>query len=137
MPGALRERIHKARRDLDLKEVDYEGTMAAKLSIARDLFDQQGHCDLQVDQLFLLSFDRCTAHMANAGQQGRSTVHQAAALSIIITTWGIDSHHDCMIKHLSMQQHMVRQMRLSEHDNPLCVCRHSSTLRGTRGASTG
>ena len=46
--------MRKARQDLDQREVDYDATMAAKLGIARDLFDQQGHTDLQVSpQLFV------------------------------------------------------------------------------------
>ena len=50
MPPHIQTKIEKARKDLDLKDVDYEGTMAAKLAIARQLFDAQGHADLQVSQ---------------------------------------------------------------------------------------
>lgn len=53
MPLALDAKIQKARSDLDLKDVDYEGTMKAKLSIARLLFDQQGHKDLKVSSCLL------------------------------------------------------------------------------------
>ena len=48
MPEALAGRISKARRALDLPAVDYEATMAAKLSIARELFDLSGHSELEV-----------------------------------------------------------------------------------------
>ena len=48
MPAPVEAKIRKAQRDLDLKDVDYEGTMAAKLRIARELFNLQGHRDLQV-----------------------------------------------------------------------------------------
>ena len=60
MPAHLEARIRKAQRDLDLPEVDYDGTMAAKLGIARELFDRQGREDLQVVSLlqvtWMLSF---------------------------------------------------------------------------------
>ena len=48
MPSELSAKIKKARAALDLKDVDYEGTMAAKLAIARQLYDLQGHNDQQV-----------------------------------------------------------------------------------------
>ena len=48
MPEGLTGKIQKARRALDLPAVDYEGTMDAKLSIARELFDLSGHRELQV-----------------------------------------------------------------------------------------
>ncbi|CAM6114987.1 unnamed protein product [Calypogeia fissa] len=38
LPEYIKEEISKARRKLDLKEVDYEGTLAAKLSIAKKVF---------------------------------------------------------------------------------------------------
>ncbi|KAK9799848.1 hypothetical protein WJX73_009580 [Symbiochloris irregularis] len=47
MPSDLAERVQKARQDLDLKDVDYEATLAVKLSIARELFTRQGHAQLQ------------------------------------------------------------------------------------------
>ena len=50
MPEALAGKIQKARRALDLPAVEYEGTMDAKLKIARELFDLSGHRELQVRQ---------------------------------------------------------------------------------------
>ena len=38
----------KSRAALSLPAVDYEATMAAKLSIARELYDLSGHRELQV-----------------------------------------------------------------------------------------
>ena len=50
MPEALAGKIQKARRALDLPAVEYEGTMDAKLKIARELFNLSGHRELQVRQ---------------------------------------------------------------------------------------
>ena len=47
MPSDLAARVRRARQDLDLTDVDYEGTMAAKMGIARELFTRQGHAQLQ------------------------------------------------------------------------------------------
>ena len=41
-------KIEEARETLDFPEVDYEATMAAKLKIARVIFDTVGHETLQV-----------------------------------------------------------------------------------------
>ena len=55
MPEGLASKISKARRTLDLPAVDYEGTMNAKLSIARELYDETGHRELQVRPLSVCS----------------------------------------------------------------------------------
>lgn len=48
MPSDLRDRIAEARSALDQPAVEYEGTMAAKMDIARALFDRQGASQLEV-----------------------------------------------------------------------------------------
>lgn len=49
LPADVLERIDAARRQLDgLPEMDYEATMAAKLGIARSVFDEQGQETLEV-----------------------------------------------------------------------------------------
>ena len=53
MPEGLASKISKARRTLDQPAVDYEGTMDAKLSIARELYDATGHRELQVHSSLL------------------------------------------------------------------------------------
>lgn len=48
MPHDLAQRIKEARVQLDKQDVDYEATLATKLTIAQDLFDQQGAAELEV-----------------------------------------------------------------------------------------
>lgn len=48
IPKDVKEKITAARRELDLPTVDYEATLAAKLSIARELFDRKDHELLKV-----------------------------------------------------------------------------------------
>ncbi len=48
MPERLAARVADARAALDQPAVDYEGTMAAKLGIARALFDCRGAGELEV-----------------------------------------------------------------------------------------
>ena len=48
MPQDLQDRINAARLDLNGSAVDYEKTMAAKLAIARSVFDRFGDGDIQV-----------------------------------------------------------------------------------------
>lgn len=48
MPHALEQRIKEARVQLDKQDVDYEATLATKLAIAQDLFNQHGAADLEV-----------------------------------------------------------------------------------------
>jgi len=48
MPERLAARVAEARAALDQPAVDYEGTMAAKLGIARALFDCRGAGELEV-----------------------------------------------------------------------------------------
>ena len=43
LPGKIKEKINKARSELDLKDMDYVETMKAKLEIAREVFDFNGH----------------------------------------------------------------------------------------------
>lgn len=48
LPEDVLASIEAARHELDLGEVDYEATMAAKLGIARRVFDEQGQETLKV-----------------------------------------------------------------------------------------
>ncbi len=43
IPDDTKGRIAAARKELELPQVDYEATVRAKLSIARQLFDRQDH----------------------------------------------------------------------------------------------
>ena len=54
IPDDIKARIAAARKELELPQVDYEATVKAKLSIARQLFDRQDHQLLLVR--FALSF---------------------------------------------------------------------------------
>lgn len=47
LPSELLDRIQAARSKLNLPEVDYEATMATKMSIARAIFDEQGQETIQ------------------------------------------------------------------------------------------
>ena len=51
MPEDLAARIAEARTALDEPAVEYEGTMAAKLSIARALFDRRGASEMEVSSV--------------------------------------------------------------------------------------
>lgn len=51
MPEDLAARIAEARTALDEPALEYEGTMAAKLSIARALFDRRGASELEVSSI--------------------------------------------------------------------------------------
>lgn len=60
------EQIRAAKEALAQADVDYEGTMAAKLLIARLLFDREGSALLQVHNCLaavppLVPFLQCTA----------------------------------------------------------------------------
>ncbi len=48
MPAELAERIQKARVELDQRDVEYEQTLATKLDIAREIFNQRGPGELEV-----------------------------------------------------------------------------------------
>lgn len=48
MPGDLQGRITEARAALDQPAVEYEGAVAAKVGIARALFDRQGASQTEV-----------------------------------------------------------------------------------------
>lgn len=48
MPQQLQEQIDSATQALTGADVDYDGTMAAKMMIARSLFDSEGAALLQV-----------------------------------------------------------------------------------------
>ncbi len=48
MPEELAERIQQARVELDQRDVEYEQTLATKLAIAREIFNQQGPKELEV-----------------------------------------------------------------------------------------
>ena len=48
MPAETARKVEEARARLDLPEVDYEGALAAKLEIAREVFEQRGRRELEV-----------------------------------------------------------------------------------------
>lgn len=48
IPEDIRGRIEDARRELDLPDVDYQATMKAKLTIARQIFERKDKSLLQV-----------------------------------------------------------------------------------------
>lgn len=48
MPEELAERIQKARVELDQHDVEYEQTLAIKLAIAREIFNQRSPVELEV-----------------------------------------------------------------------------------------
>ncbi|MED6204779.1 4-alpha-glucanotransferase dpe2, variant 2 [Stylosanthes scabra] len=49
IPKEIKEEIEKAKQQLDLKDVDYEATMAAKLSIAKKIFNLEKDAILNSD----------------------------------------------------------------------------------------
>jgi 4-alpha-glucanotransferase len=49
VPSHIQEAINQARKDLDLPDVDYEATMATKLSIAKLIFKEEGTATLESD----------------------------------------------------------------------------------------
>lgn len=79
MPGDLAKKIAEARTRLDAPAVDYEGTLAAKLAIARELFDRQGRQELEV------GVSHCAALLLC-----RSSMPQRKAQSVCVCCSGLE-----------------------------------------------
>ena len=47
-PPEITQEIQTARRELDLQDVDYDGSMAVKMRIAKELFQLDGDSLMQV-----------------------------------------------------------------------------------------
>ncbi|KAK9671266.1 hypothetical protein RND81_12G018300 [Saponaria officinalis] len=122
IPGDIEQEIAKEKKRLDLKDVDYEATLATKLSIAKKIFSQEKDQILKSDSFqkffseneewlkpyaafcFLRDFFETSDH----SQWGRFSLFSQEKLEKLVTK---DSpHYDIICFHYYIQYHLHSQL---------------------------